>query len=226
MNIEFGELCRICLTKVDNMKYLLNSSTEISELISMLSSIINSEINLMNGVPSYLCKTCEEKLKLSFDFQQMTLKSNNLILQYIDTPFIVMDEKDPSVSVAEFTPNESLKVENVQTVEEISVLYESNNNSSSDNESSDELFSKKKIERSKTKIKLSQHDPNEVMNIVKETKLKFYEAKECLLCSFTGMNNRTLSRHMTKNHSDFKDKWCRQCNKIVENIFPSCRNCS
>ncbi|XP_056630294.1 zinc finger protein 260-like [Diorhabda sublineata] len=218
MNIEFGELCRICLSKVDNMKYLLDSSTEITEIISMLSSIINSEINLMDCLPSYLCKTCEEKLKLCFDFQQMSQKSNNLILQYIDTPLIVIKQKDPYISIAEFTPNESLKVENIETVEEISVLYENNNNSCSDNESKDEDFPKKKIGRNTTKIKLSQHDPNEVMNIIKETKLKFYESKECLLCNFTAINNRTLSRHMTKNHSDFKDKWCRQCNKIVENI--------
>ncbi|XP_050501879.1 zinc finger protein 260-like isoform X1 [Diabrotica virgifera virgifera] len=204
MSTEFNELCRVCLNKKDGMKYLLKLTHDISEVLSMLSSIISFEVNMLDGFPSYICVNCEEKLRISYDFQQTAIKSQQIIKEYVDNKLLSV----------EFPINNEVKEENCapEVIEDISIIFENDSSSSSEDDSQETL---KKEEK---KAKLSQHDPEEIMSIVNETRLKFYEAKECLLCSFTGINNRTLSLHMTKNHGDIKEKWCRKCNKIEENL--------
>ncbi|CAG9831021.1 unnamed protein product [Diabrotica balteata] len=204
MSTEFNELCRVCLNKKDDMKCLLKPTDDISELLSMLSFIISFEINILEGFPSYICVNCEEKLRISYNFQQTAIKSQHIITEYVDNKLLTI----------EFPIKDEYKEESSapEVIEDISIIFENDSNSSSEDDSQETL--KKEVK----KTKLSQHDAEEVMSVVNETRLKFYEAKECLFCSFTGMNNRTLSLHMTKNHGDIKEKWCRKCNKIEDNL--------
>ncbi|XP_018564613.1 zinc finger protein 431-like [Anoplophora glabripennis] len=83
--VTLSEICRVCLIKTDNMRHLLEPSDEVIQTLTKLSSVSNVEIEINEILPCFLCNSCEEKLKISYEFQQLCQKSHNFILNCLST---------------------------------------------------------------------------------------------------------------------------------------------
>ncbi|EFA05263.2 zinc finger protein OZF isoform X2 [Tribolium castaneum] len=80
---RLSDVCRTCLVKSPHMTSFSPKNETTSHLIAMLSSVGNIEIEVNDLLPSYLCKKCEEKLRLSYDFQLMIQRSNEIVRECI-----------------------------------------------------------------------------------------------------------------------------------------------
>lgn len=67
-------------------------------------------------------------------------------------------------------------------------------------------------------IPLQQFPPEEVQQALTDAMRPFYNARRCPQCAFLTKNIASLQRHIQPCHKEIYDKWCNDCNKIVENI--------
>ncbi|XP_063930139.1 zinc finger protein 883-like isoform X2 [Zophobas morio] len=110
--VRLSDVCRSCLLKTDNMLNFTPKTDQTSEVIAMLSSVGNIEIEINEYLPSYLCRTCEEKLRLSYDFQLLIQRSNEIIRECMNTAYVSGEER---------CPEEKCKVEEIEENKEVIV---------------------------------------------------------------------------------------------------------
>jgi hypothetical protein len=83
VEVRLSDVCRSCLIKTDNMTNFFPKNDATSDIIAMLSSVGNIEIEINEFLPSYLCNICEEKLRLSYEFQLLIQRSNEIIRECV-----------------------------------------------------------------------------------------------------------------------------------------------
>ncbi|KAJ8916060.1 hypothetical protein NQ315_010928 [Exocentrus adspersus] len=110
--VLLNEICRACLVKTDNMKHLLEPSEDVVQTITKLASVSNIEVDVNDTLPCYLCSSCEEKLKLSYDFQQLCQKSHQFLLACISANSISFKVNSfKSLPVEEYTGKTETEIE-------------------------------------------------------------------------------------------------------------------
>ncbi|KAH0809444.1 hypothetical protein GEV33_013346 [Tenebrio molitor] len=188
VEVRLSDVCRSCLIKTDNMTNFFPKNDATSDIIAMLSSVGNIEIEINEFLPSYLCNICEEKLRLSYEFQLLIQRSNEIIRECVSGTEMVSECHEESQIELKFESGEniSIKIENTDN---------------------DPL----KLPR-----KLSEVCASEVEEAIKKCREKFYSNNKCIKCGFVSCNTRALSVHMTHLHKDVKDHWCSICNSEVE----------
>ncbi|CAH1971816.1 unnamed protein product [Acanthoscelides obtectus] len=78
--VLFNELCRACLRKSNNMRYMMDTTDETTKtLLTTFSCFLDKELKFNKLYPCYLCPTCEWKLRSSFEFRTLCLKSDQCI---------------------------------------------------------------------------------------------------------------------------------------------------
>ncbi|XP_044261355.1 zinc finger protein OZF-like isoform X2 [Tribolium madens] len=91
--VRLSDVCRTCLVKTPDMTNFHPKTEATSHIIAMLSSVGNIEIEVNDLLPSYLCKNCEEKLRLSYDFQLLIQRSNEIIRECVNGVMVSESEK-------------------------------------------------------------------------------------------------------------------------------------
>ncbi|KAG5864198.1 hypothetical protein JTB14_007452 [Gonioctena quinquepunctata] len=187
------------------MRQLLDPCDEVLEVISKLSSILNSEIKISSTLPSFLCQNCEEKLTISFEFNQLCLKSHEFILASIN-----------SLNSNQINKEEGDKSQDTDCGNILNLL---------DTEKRDGEFTEI-CKKSKTKqvMKLTQYSQEDVNKVIQGIRNKYFEARNCLYCNFTAKDLRALSVHMTRLHLKYKGTWCSKCNQTVMNLKQHVQN--
>ncbi|RZC34036.1 zf-AD domain containing protein [Asbolus verrucosus] len=185
VEVKLSDVCRSCLMKTDNMTNFFSKNKTANDVITMLSSV---ELNDL--LPSYLCKNCEEKLRISYDFQLLIQRSNDIIRQCLNGANFVSEFEDNEIEVTKLDSNENIS-------------------------DSAEIEEKPKNKQS---MRLPQFSADEVERAIEQSKRKFYANINCIKCGFVSCNTRALSVHMTHLHKEAKEHWCSICNLEVEDL--------
>lgn len=99
--ILLGRICRTCLKKCAKMRKLCEYIKDNLQIESMLKKIVPSyDLDIDDiPLPVEICEDCLNKLRTSFDFVQMCLKTNNELKNIINRHELEMEGSLESVKL-------------------------------------------------------------------------------------------------------------------------------
>ncbi|KAJ8983498.1 hypothetical protein NQ317_005156 [Molorchus minor] len=216
------------------MKNLLDPNEEVLQIITNLASVSNLEIEINESLPCYICNSCEEKLRNSYDFQQMVLKSHRFILacfsatdtlkasdilgiQNGSDSFANLIDSNSIETNAEVTYKNYIADTCAENVNNYDILIEGQNSEQAGN---DKYWNTKEAENiyqepvklqqvdKKTKnnqtMRLAQYSSEQVDGIIKKIRGRIFRNVDCIYCGFRATHSRSLSVHMTRLHKQLK----------------------
>lgn len=81
-NVNFSELCRICVKKGKNFVHLFHTKRKKRTMADMFGICLQSDVHLNDGRPTIICSTCIPKLLNAFKLFQ-TAKTSEEFFQLI-----------------------------------------------------------------------------------------------------------------------------------------------
>ncbi|CAG9814880.1 unnamed protein product [Phaedon cochleariae] len=216
-----NEACRACLRKQKNMKQLPNYNDDTHELTKKIASLLHlqvTKIQTSSYYPCYLCGECEEKLDISFKFQQLCQQSHEFIIAYVGklNTVIFKSNEDKGSEIPKEPYTHVIVEEQLCDTNDLEILGDSVANNKANNFNSIQTAEEVMKFSNKQVMRLSQYPQEEVNSVIKMIREKLSKQQNCLYCNFTAKGSRSLSFHMSRLHQGYKEKWCSKCNKSVE----------
>ncbi|XP_050292810.1 zinc finger protein 436-like [Anthonomus grandis grandis] len=244
---DLTPLCRTCLRKKDDMKFLPLNLEQMNSILQRLMFLLNVEITLAEKTPMYLCSTCEEYINISYNFKEQCIQSNDYIQNWVslkDSDLLPFEDevKDHIVDKSDLIEQQCSSCNTTfKTFKDVHLNHsaslchlckfqtlgtgldsrqiEMSNECDDDPLNLDCQDSKDDLGvKYQQRLRLKQYSPEEIRNIVDAVKKKYYKHVTCKICKFTGAENRNLSVHIGRVHSEIKHMWCSICNETFPDL--------
>ncbi|KAJ9577949.1 hypothetical protein L9F63_025188 [Diploptera punctata] len=95
MDIDFDNICRLCMQTDDSFVNIFESSNDLPSKIEAISSRI--KVNREDGMPSQVCRQCALQLNTCYDFKIQCEKSDSSLKKYLSHNTEVCQSTLPTV---------------------------------------------------------------------------------------------------------------------------------
>lgn len=195
---KYSDCCRICLKITDSSKSIFNLYFDSIVYSKIIGDFLDSEIYENEKLPIQICDVCECLLLSSYEFRKLSIESNEILKNFLET------ETD-------------IKIEDTESHIKIEEYFSDNNKSikEDENSDSDSTYDPSEPETS------SKNDPDKKRRSPKSDvpKKRDYRRNKtapikCTLCNITLPNTPAYNLHRRIEH--LKLTVCSTCGKTVQ----------
>ncbi|XP_033610692.1 uncharacterized protein LOC111872698 isoform X8 [Cryptotermes secundus] len=83
MSLNFGSICRLCMTQTNTMLPLFSEDCVLQNRIMAVVSVIKLHVD--DGLPSQVCQQCVHQVNNAYNFKLLCESSDFALRQYLST---------------------------------------------------------------------------------------------------------------------------------------------